>query len=221
MRTSRFRFRVSVFSFEFRSGLRPDRVRHSARPDGRSSAWRHGRVDDAARGAARHVDRRRGALSLRRGAGRLIHALVPPLELRRSAAARYSSGRRASGHSGRRPLPRLSTPKSSSSASGRSPTWRTSENPAENLVGIAQSASQGAITARQLDVRPVHAGGRGARDGAGRHHHAAQRRGKSQPVLPARLQPRSRQRLRDDGRGHAGRTCRRTRTARAIPTSTS
>lgn len=29
------------------------------------------------------------------------------------------------------------------------------ENPAENLIGIAQSASQGAITARQLDVRPV------------------------------------------------------------------
>lgn len=29
------------------------------------------------------------------------------------------------------------------------------ENPAENLVGIAQSASQGAITARQLDERPL------------------------------------------------------------------
>ena len=29
------------------------------------------------------------------------------------------------------------------------------ENPAENLVGIAQSASQGAITARQLEVRPL------------------------------------------------------------------
>ncbi|MGE3959148.1 MAG: TonB-dependent receptor [Vicinamibacterales bacterium] len=28
-------------------------------------------------------------------------------------------------------------------------------NPAENLVGIAQSASQGAITARQLEVRPI------------------------------------------------------------------
>jgi outer membrane receptor protein involved in Fe transport len=28
-------------------------------------------------------------------------------------------------------------------------------NPAENVVGIAQSASQGAITARQLDARPV------------------------------------------------------------------
>jgi len=28
------------------------------------------------------------------------------------------------------------------------------ENPAESLVGVAQSASQGAITARQLDVRP-------------------------------------------------------------------
>ena len=29
------------------------------------------------------------------------------------------------------------------------------DNPAENLVGVAQSASQGAITARQLDVRPM------------------------------------------------------------------
>jgi outer membrane receptor protein involved in Fe transport len=29
------------------------------------------------------------------------------------------------------------------------------ENPAENLVGIAQSASQGAITAKQLDTRPI------------------------------------------------------------------
>ena len=29
------------------------------------------------------------------------------------------------------------------------------ENPAENLVGIAQSASQGAVTARQLDERPL------------------------------------------------------------------
>jgi hypothetical protein len=29
------------------------------------------------------------------------------------------------------------------------------ENPAENLVGIAQSASQGAITAKQLDARPI------------------------------------------------------------------
>jgi hypothetical protein len=29
------------------------------------------------------------------------------------------------------------------------------ERPAEDLVGIAQSASQGAITARQLDVRPI------------------------------------------------------------------
>jgi outer membrane receptor protein involved in Fe transport len=29
------------------------------------------------------------------------------------------------------------------------------EDPAENLVGVAQAASQGAITARQLDVRPL------------------------------------------------------------------
>ena len=33
------------------------------------------------------------------------------------------------------------------------------ENPAENLVGIAQSASQGAITARQLEARPIMRGG--------------------------------------------------------------
>jgi hypothetical protein len=33
------------------------------------------------------------------------------------------------------------------------------ENPAESLVGIAQSASQGAITARQLDERPLMRGG--------------------------------------------------------------
>ena len=49
-----------------------------------------------------------------------------------------------------------------------------------------------------------HAGGRGARNRAGRDHQPAQRRGQSQPVLPARLQPRSRHRLRDDRRRHAG-----------------
>ena len=49
-----------------------------------------------------------------------------------------------------------------------------------------------------------HASGRSARDRARRDHHAAQRRGKSQPVLPARLQSRSRQRLRHDRRRHAG-----------------
>jgi len=29
------------------------------------------------------------------------------------------------------------------------------ENPAENLVGVAESASQGAINSQQLDVRPI------------------------------------------------------------------
>ena len=29
------------------------------------------------------------------------------------------------------------------------------ENPAENLVGVASAASQGAITAAQLEVRPI------------------------------------------------------------------
>ena len=49
-----------------------------------------------------------------------------------------------------------------------------------------------------------HARGRGARDRARRRHQPAQRRGQGQSVLPARLQPRSRHRLRDDGRRHAG-----------------
>src|SRR5256885_5617092 len=41
------------------------------------------------------------------------------------------------------------------------------DNPAENLVGIAQSASQGAITARQLDVRPLMRQGEGFETGPG------------------------------------------------------
>ena len=40
------------------------------------------------------------------------------------------------------------------------------ENPAENLVGVASAASQGAITAAQLDVRPVMRAGRGAGSGS-------------------------------------------------------
>ena len=35
------------------------------------------------------------------------------------------------------------------------PTWRTLKTGPKLLVGVAQSASQGAITARQLDVRPL------------------------------------------------------------------
>ena len=49
-----------------------------------------------------------------------------------------------------------------------------------------------------------HARRRSARDRAGRRHQPAQRRRQSQSVLPARLQSRSRHRLRDDGRRHAG-----------------
>ena len=45
---------------------------------------------------------------------------------------------------------------------------------------------------------------RGARDRAGADHQPAQRRGEGQPVLPARVQPRPRHRLRRDRRRHAG-----------------
>ena len=45
---------------------------------------------------------------------------------------------------------------------------------------------------------------RGARDRARPDHQPAQRRGESQPVLPARVQPGSRDRLREHGGGRAG-----------------
>jgi hypothetical protein len=71
------------------------------------------------------------------------------------------------------------------------------ENPAEDLVGIASSASQGAITGKQLEVRPFMRQGESPRDRAWRHHpqHSGE---EGQSVFPARVQSRSRQRLRDD-----------------------
>jgi hypothetical protein len=48
------------------------------------------------------------------------------------------------------------------------------ENPAEDLVGIASSASQGAITAKQLDVRPFMRQAE-VLETVPRDHHAAQR----------------------------------------------
>ena len=49
------------------------------------------------------------------------------------------------------------------------------ENPAENLVGIASSASEGAVTAEQLEASPAEKTGRSARDRAGDGHQPAQR----------------------------------------------
>ncbi len=47
------------------------------------------------------------------------------------------------------------------------------ENPAENLVGIASSASQGAVTARVIDAASLEAARRSARDRAGHGHQPA------------------------------------------------
>ena len=58
--------------------------------------------------------------------------------------------------------------------------------------------------AELLKSRPAHAARRGARVRARRHRHAALGRRQGQPVLPARLQPRPRHRLRDQRRRHAG-----------------
>ena len=78
------------------------------------------------------------------------------------------------------------------------------ENPAENLVGVASAGSEGAITAAQLAVRPVEPRHRDPGDRAGAGDQPAQRRRQGQPVLPARLQPGSRLRLRADHRRHPG-----------------
>ena len=88
----------------------------------------------------------------------------------------------------------------------------------DSLVGIADSASEGTVGAEQLERRPLTAPGRGARDRARPDPHAAQRRRQGEPVLPARLQPRPRHRLRDVDRRRAGEPARRTATARATPT---
>ncbi len=78
------------------------------------------------------------------------------------------------------------------------------ENPAENLVGIAAvrepGGDHGATARRPAD----HASRRGPGNRPRRGHQSAQRRRQSQPVLPARIQSRSRNRLRDHGRRHAG-----------------
>ena len=77
------------------------------------------------------------------------------------------------------------------------------EHPAENLVGIASSASQGAITAKQLDVRPFMRQGEVLETVPGVIITQHSGEGKANQYLLARLQSGSRQRLRDDGGRHA------------------
>ena len=77
------------------------------------------------------------------------------------------------------------------------------ENPAGNLVGVAQSASQGAITSRQLDVRPLMRAGEVLETVPGvivSQHSGAGKANQS----PARLQPRSRKRFRINRRRDSG-----------------
>ena len=70
------------------------------------------------------------------------------------------------------------------------------ENPEENLVGIAQSASQGAITARQLDVRPIMRSGEVLETVPGVIVTQHSGEGKANQYFLARVQPRSRHRFR-------------------------
>ena len=86
----------------------------------------------------------------------------------------------------------------------------------ENLVGVALSATQGVVSAQQIDNRPIMRAGEvlEAVPGVIISQHSGE--GKANQYLPARIQSRSRHRLRDDAWPACPSTCRRMRTARAI-----
>ncbi len=77
------------------------------------------------------------------------------------------------------------------------------EDPARSLVGIAQSASQGAIIARQLETRPVMRAGEVLETVPGVVISQHSGEGKANQYLPPRLQSRSWDRLCDNAGGHA------------------
>ena len=72
------------------------------------------------------------------------------------------------------------------------------EDPAANLVGIAAAASQGAVSAAQLDARPVMRAGEVLETVPGLIVSQHSGEGKANQVLPTWLQPGSRDRLLDD-----------------------
>ena len=74
------------------------------------------------------------------------------------------------------------------------------ENPVENLVGIASAASQGAITAAQLEARPIMRPGEVLETVPGMIVSQHSGEGKANQDLPPWIQPRSRNRLFNDGR---------------------
>ena len=83
---------------------------------------------------------------------------------------------------------------SSSRAARRSGNIVDVENPAENLVGIALSASEGAVTAEQLEARPLCGPAKSSRPCQA--WSSASTAAKERPTSPsARLQSRSRHRL--------------------------
>ena len=73
-----------------------------------------------------------------------------------------------------------------------------------NAVGTTDAASAGTVTSKLIESRPTLRPAEVLEFVPGRHRHAAQRRRQGEPVLPARLQPRPRHRLRDLRRRHAG-----------------
>ena len=72
-----------------------------------------------------------------------------------------------------------------------------------NGVGTSDAASQGSVNAKLIENRPTLAARRDPGIRARPDRLAAQRRRQGEPVLPARLQPRPRHRLRDLRRRHA------------------
>ena len=74
----------------------------------------------------------------------------------------------------------------------------------DESIGTWDAASQGAVTKEVIEKRPILRPAEVLENVPGHGGHAALGRRQGQPVLSARLQPRSRHRFRDVGSGHAG-----------------
>ena len=158
-----------------------------------------------------------GAVSVRAGAGRQRRAHLPAAQLhraapeRRRAGARVGCGRCRADAVAQRRRDRdrhrdVSKRRRHRAPGGEPGRHRVGGQPGSDHRGAARRASD--------DARRRSAG-----NGPGNDRQPAQRRGESQSVLPARLQPRSRDRLLDERGRCAGEHAHAARTRTAIRTS--
>ena len=144
-------------------------------------------------------DGRHRSLPLRRGAGGQRRADIPPPELQRAATV-CQRGERRVGERRRRPdaLAQCRCHRDGyRNVSQRRRCRRPCGKPRRHRGG-GQSRRRHCCAARRASD---HARRRGPRDSTGPRREPAQWRGQGESILPARLQPGSRNRLLDDGRG--------------------